>query len=262
MKDVALSHLLDIARCAAEAAGKHALANKHRRKETNETFAHDIKLVLDVECQTVAEAVIAAEFPNHNVLGEEGSRHEHISNYEWVIDPIDGSLNYSHGFPYWCASVAVRHHEKVVAGCIFAPEFGKYFTAHREGPAQLNGEPIRVADTRQLADSLIFSGLSKNLQSGNPAHFDLVQKLAVSTRKIRVNGAAALDLCHVAEGAGDGYVEPGIHLWDYAAAGLIAEQAGATLEVFPRSDLPETYGVLCTNEHLFNPLRAIYTRYF
>ena len=125
MNDVALSHLLDVALCAAEAAGKHALANKHRRTEINETYAHDIKLVLDIECQKIAEDVIASEFPNHNVLGEEGSRKNNISSYEWVIDPIDGTVNFAHNLPYWCSSVAVRYNEKVLAGCVFAPELGK-----------------------------------------------------------------------------------------------------------------------------------------
>lgn len=262
MKDIALPHLLDTAICAAEAAGKHALANKHRRTETKETFAHDVKLVLDVECQKIAEEVIASEFPSHSILGEEGSRRSNASSYEWVIDPIDGTLNYTHGFPYWCASVAIRFNGKVVAGCVFAPEFDKYFTAHIEEPAKLNGEPIRVGDTQRLEESLMFCGLSKHIDSRDPTNFDFFKKLALSTCKLRINGAAALDLCHVAEGLGDGYVETGIHLWDFAAAGLIAEQAGASLSIFPRPDKDGTYGVLCSNERLINPLRKIYTHYF
>jgi myo-inositol-1(or 4)-monophosphatase len=262
MKDITLSHLLDTALCAAEAAGKHAQANKHRRTETTDTFKHDIKLVLDVECQAIAEEVIASEFPRHSILGEEGSRHNSISNYEWVIDPIDGTLNYSHNFPYWCSSVAVRYNDKVVAGCVYAPELNKFYTAHIEEPAKLNGEPIHTSEERVLEDALIFSGLSKNLQTGTSAHIDFFRKMAVSARKIRVNGAAALDLCHVAEGVGDGYVETGIHIWDYAAAGLIAEQAGGSLALYPRHDVPDTYGVLCANEQLITPLRRIYTHFF
>jgi len=260
MKDIALSHLLDTAICAAEAAGRHALDNKARRTETTETFAHDVKLVLDVECQKIIEEVIGSEFPDHGILGEEGRRKNPASKYDWVIDPIDGTLNYTHDFSYWCVSIAARYHGKVVAGCVFAPEFNKYFTAHIEEEAKLNGEPVHVGNTRQLEEALIFSGLSKNIKTGRDPNFDTFKKLALNTQKVRVNGAAALDICHVAAGSGDGYLETGLHLWDYAAAALIAEQSGARVSSFPRNDAPGVYGVLCANEYLIDALRAIYTK--
>lgn len=260
MKEITLTHLLDVAICAAEAAGNHALKNKHRRTESTETFTHDIKLVLDAECQKIAEEVIASEFPEHGILGEENIRQNSAEAYEWVIDPIDGTMNYTHGFPYWCCSVAVRHNNKVLAGCVHAPEFGDYYTAHIEEPAKRNGEPIRVSETRHLPESLIFTGLSKHLETAKEPHFEMFRMLALNTQKLRINGAAALDLCHVAAGSSDGFFETGIHLWDFAAAGLIAEQAGAELVLFPQKDIPHGYTVLCANEHLINGLRAVHTK--
>ena len=260
MKDISLTHLLDTAICAAEAAGKHALANKDRRTEANETFAHDIKLVLDVECQKIAEEVIAAEFPEHSILGEEGQRESSIEGYEWIIDPIDGTMNYTHGFPYWCASVAVRYHNKILAGCVFAPEFNDYYTAHIEDPAKLNGEPIHASDTEHLDEAMIFTGISKHMQSAPEPHFDRFKMLAMNTRKVRITGSAALDLCNVASGNCDGYFETSIYLWDHAAAGLIAEQAGATLALFPKRREPYGCDVICANKNLIDGLRAIYTK--
>jgi myo-inositol-1(or 4)-monophosphatase len=261
MKDISLTHLLDTAICAAQAAGNHALANKDRRRESSETFAHDVKLVLDIECQKVAEEVIASEFPEHNILGEEDVRQNKDEDYEWIIDPIDGTVNYTAGFPYWCVSIAVRHHTKVLAGCVFAPEFNDYYTAHIEEPAKLNGEPIHASDTQFLEESLIFTGISKHMRSTNEPQFEMFKMLVLNTRKVRIDGSAALDICHVAAGSGDGFFETGIYLWDYAAAGLIAEQAGAAISIYPRRDEAHGTNIICSNPHLMPGLQAIYTKF-
>ena len=258
MKEASLTDLLDVAICAAEAAGKYALANHHRRSEVVETFPHDVKHILDLECQRIAEEIIASEYPEHGILGEESARPNTTGSFEWIIDPIDGTVNYTHGFPYWCCSIAVRQHQKVLAGCVYAPEFEEYYTAHIEAPAKKNGVAISASHTRYLQDALIFTGLSKEFDSDRNAHFDMFRMLAMNTRKLRINGAAALDICHVADGSSDGFYESGVYVWDFAAAGLIAEQAGANLAVYPLKD--DTFTVFCTNEYLIDGLRAIYTK--
>ncbi len=260
MNNIPLTHLLDVAICAAEAAGKHALDNTHRRTEASETFAHDVKLVLDMECQKIAEQIIAQEFPEHGILGEEDERPNLSSAYEWIIDPIDGTMNYTHGLPYWCCSVAVRHQGEVVAGCVFAPVFNDYYTAHAEDVAKLNGAPIRVSETKHLQDAMVLSGLSKHMSSSKEPHFEMFRMLALNTRKVRINGSAALDLCYIAAGNGDGFFEIGIYLWDHAAAGLIAEKAGGVVSVYPQSTGPHCATVLCANEHIIDGLRAIHTK--
>ncbi len=261
MKDIPLSHLLDTAICAAETAGKHALDNKARRKETSEVFNHDIKLVLDLECQRIAEKVIASEFPDHGILGEEDAQPNSATAYEWIIDPIDGTMNYTHDFPYWCCSIAVRHHEQILAGCVYAPEFGDYYTAHIEEPAKCNGAPIHVSDARDLDKALIFTGLSKRMESADDPIFDMFRTLALDTLKLRINGSAALDLCHVAAGSCDGFLETNLYLWDHAAASLIAQQAGAVLSLYPEESELHGVTVLCANENLIDGLRDIYTKY-
>jgi myo-inositol-1(or 4)-monophosphatase len=259
MNELSPALLLDTAICAAEAAGRHALTNKHRRSETSERFKHDVKLVMDLECQRIAEEVLASEFPDHGILGEEDAQPNRATDYEWIIDPIDGTMNYTHDFPYWCCSVAVRHRDRIVAGCVYAPEFDTYYTAHIEEPAKCNGELIRVSDTKTLDQALIFSGLSKQMETAGNAHFEMFRQLALNTQKVRITGAAALDLCHVAAGSCDGFMESTLYLWDYAAAGLIAQQAGAVLAVYPEREALHQASVICANEALIEGLRAIYS---
>ncbi len=262
MKEISLTHLLDTAICAAEAAGKHALANKTRRTESTETFAHDVKLVLDMECQKIAEKVILSEFPEHGILGEEDVRIAPEGDYEWVIDPIDGTMNYTRGFPYWCVSIAVRHNGRMLAGCVFAPESNEYYTAHIEEEAKCNGKAIHVSDTTRMDEAMVFTGISKHMETDQAAHFDTFKALTLNTRKVRINGSAALDMCHVAAGHADGFFEPHLYLWDHAAAGLIAEQAGAAVSLYPLDSEPHACGVICANKNLIDPLRAIHGKCF
>ncbi len=262
MKEIALTHLLDVAICAAEVAGKHALANKARRTEATETFAHDVKLVLDAECQKIAENMILSEFPKHGILGEEDVRQNPAGDYEWIIDPIDGTMNYTHDFPYWCVSIAVRRNGRVMAGCVFAPESNEYYTAHIEEVAKCNGTPIHASDTARMEEAMVFTGISKHMEADQTPHFDTFKALALNTRKVRINGSAALDICHVAAGHADGFFEPHLYLWDHAAAGLIAEQAGAVLSLYPLDNEPHACGVICANKNLIAQLRAIHAKAF
>lgn len=256
------TRLLDTAVRAAKAAGKHALENKHRRTEVNEQFDHDVKLVLDVECQHVVEEVVTAAFPDHGILGEEGESINPDSDYEWIIDPIDGTVNFTHGNAYWCCSVAVRRGDEIVAGCVYAPEYDKCFTACIDGPAQCNGKPIRVSETAKLEEAMILTGLSKHLTDPESMAFDGLRQLAVKTQKLRINGAAALDMCQVAAGSCDGSIEGCLFLWDHAAAGLIAQRAGAKLKLYPEPEELHRTAVLCANEHLIDELDEIYNRSF
>lgn len=259
MNEPSLSHLLDVAIASAKAAGNHALNNKARRKETNETFDHDVKLVLDVESQKKAEEVIINAFPDHGILGEEDATPNQASEYEWIIDPIDGTMNFSHGFHYWCSSVAVRKNGKIVAGCVYAPDEEACYSAHIEDVAKRNGEPIQVAQTETLKKSLICTGLSKEIEVAPELYFGRFQKLTLGTKKLRLMGAAALDLCKVADGTADGFFEGSIYLWDYAAATLIVERAGGITEIFEDIQPAGSATVVASNKQIFDDLKSIYT---
>lgn len=246
---------IETAVAAARAAGRHALENRHRRTEMVERSAHDIKLALDIECQRKAEAVIARACPNPRVLGEEGRAGTGEEAPVWVIDPIDGTVNFSHGMPVWCSSVAVLQDGEALAGAVFVPEWNELYTATREGPAELNGAAVRVSETNVLSDAMILTGLSKHMDS-HPEALRFLASIAARAQKTRVMGAAAVDICHVACGRADGYYESSIYLWDVAAAGLVARRAGGRTSIL-RSFSPLHFQYLCTNGRIHAELETL-----
>jgi len=257
MKNPTHQQLLEVCIEAAKIAGEHALDNLHRREEIIERFDHDVKLVMDRECQTIAEGIIHSHFPDHAVLGEEGViEKEHA--FEWVIDPVDGTANYTRGFPYWCCSIAVRRDDKVLAGCIFVPVLNECYSATADGPALCNGEPIQVSNVPTLAKATFFAGLTKDIDPRAIAFFG---DMAPRVSKIRMLGSAAIDICHVACGRSDGYFEAGLYLWDIAAAGLIAERAGALISEWPRK---EEHGIryLCTTPAIHAEIKTTAEKHF
>ena len=229
-----LEDLLACAVSAARSAGNYALQNKNRRTEVVSMSSHDVKLRLDIECQERAESVIHAAFPEHSIIGEETStgatRADAGSEFEWIIDPIDGTLNFSHGLPCWCCSVAVRHHDDIVVGAVFAPEPDELYTAAVDRPALRDGSPIHVSDTDRLSRSIVFTGLDTSVRPNLPP-FALFEKIACNAQRARIMGSAALDTCRVACGHAEGYFESGIYIWDIAAAGLIVQRAGGKAEI-------------------------------
>lgn len=228
--------LLETAVTAARAAAGHAASNRHRRHEVAARSRHDVKLNLDLEAQNAASEIILRRFPSHEILAEEDTaRRERRSEFQWIIDPIDGTVNFSHGLPQWCSSVAVRRDDTVVAGAVYAPDVNELYTAYADGAALLNGKPVRVSTVARLDEAIVFTGLDKKIDPAlKPFHY--FEKIALNTQKARVMGAAALDICHVACGQGDGYFEAGIYIWDIAAAALVVQRAGGTVEIMRQLD--------------------------
>lgn len=249
--------LLDVCIEAARTAGGYALSHLCRREEVAQSFVHDVKLVMDSECQRIAEKIIHRYFPDHAILGEEGliARDHPV---EWVIDPIDGTSNYMRGLPSWCCSIAARHHREALAGCVFVPVLNECYAATVDGPALCNGHRIRASEISTLGKASFFTGLTKDVDPRSLAFFcDMAPRVS----KIRMIGSAAIDLCHVACGRSDGYFEAGLYLWDIAAGRLIAERAGAVCTVWPRQ---EEYSVrlLCANPHLYPAARERVEKHF
>ena len=232
MKPVALKSALAVSVKAARAAGKVMRANWHQPKRVNSAEAHDIKLELDVQCQALIEKILAAAFPQIPVLGEEGSTGDTAAEYRWVIDPIDGTVNYFFGMPHACVSIALQRHAKSVVGVIYDPFTDEIWTTTKGAPTRLNGKIIRVSQRSQLNDCIIAMGFSKsqdNLKKSLP-HLIRISKQA---KKIRIMGSAALELAYVASGRLDAYIERTINLWDVAAGSLLVENAGGEFYVLP-----------------------------
>lgn len=256
---------LDLLACAVEAAtvaSTHAMTNRSRRREVLQAYHHDVKLLLDGECQRKAEEVIRGAYPAHAVLGEEDpepSEPAQVPEYRWVIDPIDGTVNFSHGLPFWCCAVAVQRRGQTVAGAVVAPEAGERYTAARGQPAHGNGRPLAVSTTGRLAEAMVMTGLDKLVEYKLPS-FAVFTRLAAAARKARVMGCAALDMCRVASGQADGYFEAGIYLWDVAAAGLVVECAGGCYEVVDRLPQPYRLCSLATNGRIHAEMRELVTQ--
>ena len=229
-KNISPKQALAAAVEAAHAAGEVMRKHFHRPKKINESYQHDIKLELDVRCQKLIERRLRAAAPQYALLGEEGVTGDPNSTDRWVVDPIDGTVNFTYGIPHACVSIALQHRLsadqfETVAGVVYDPFTDETYTAIQNGPAKLNGKTIHVSDRARLDEAIISIGFAKSAESLEkmlPQFNELVHKV----RKIRIMGAAALAMVYVAAGRFDAYVEGGIRLWDIAAGGLILERAG------------------------------------
>ena len=237
---VNLNKTLAVAVLAAKAAGAIMRKNLRQEKKANEVTSHDIKLELDVLCQKLIEKKLAAAFPKITVLGEEGDYSLADAEYRWVVDPIDGTVNFAYGIPHACVSIALQVQGpkskvqsleaaapsyQTLVGVIYDPFQDELWTAMRGQPARLNGKVIHVSQRRKLADCVVTVGFAKSAESLEASLPSFIW-LARRVRKIRIMGAAALGLTYVATGRLDAYIERGVSIWDVAAGGLILECAG------------------------------------
>jgi myo-inositol-1(or 4)-monophosphatase len=222
---------------AARSVGELMRRHLHGNKRANSVTQHDIKLELDVRSQKLIERILHSAFPQVALLGEEGIAGDPNAEYRWVVDPIDGTVNFAYGIPHACVSIALqkramapglRRYEdgfETLVGVVYDPFCDELWTAIQGGPARMNGKTIKVSQRRKLNEAIVSIGFAKtaeNLEATLPYFIELVHQV----RKIRIMGAAALALTYVASGRFDAYIERGIRLWDIAAGGLILECAG------------------------------------
>jgi myo-inositol-1(or 4)-monophosphatase len=239
---------------AARAAGKMMRDNLRSVKKINEATQHDIKLELDVRCQKRIERELRRTCPKIPILGEEGILGDPEAAVRWVVDPIDGTVNFSYGIPHACVSIALQRQVsgsefqvssstkraakletrnpkpktplfESVIGVVYDPFTDELWTAIRGQRSRLNGRVIRVSQRKKLNESIVALGFAKQRSTLNkmlPTFNGLIHRV----RKVRIMGAAALSLVYVATGRMDAYLEYGLRLWDIAAGGLIVECAG------------------------------------
>jgi myo-inositol-1(or 4)-monophosphatase len=223
---------------AAKAAGKLIRQNRHAAKKINTATRHDIKLELDVRCQKRIETVLQSVFPDVPILGEEGVVGDASAPCRWVVDPIDGTVNFAYGIPHACVSIAlqsqaanrgqpfrVAENYQTCVGVVYDPFCDELWTAVRGGRARLNGRIIRVSRRAALGEIIISLGFAKREETMRRM-LPTFNRLIHRVRKIRIMGAAALAMVYVASGRLDAYTEYGLRLWDIAAGGLIVECAG------------------------------------
>ena len=240
--------LLDSAIAAARASGAVQRENFETELGVGEMLTYDIKLELDVRCQRLISDLLLADFPDSCVLGEEGSEGDQSAELQWIVDPIDGTVNYFYGIPHFCTSIALRRRGEIILGVIYDPMQDELFTVEKGGGARKNGKLIHVSQRSTLSEAVIIVGFSKSKESiriGGERYL----RLAHQVRKTRMLGSAALAMAYIAAGRLDAYVEETISLWDIAAGWLMIEEAGGCVTIIGDTEAPK-FSICATNGHL------------
>lgn len=226
--------LLAFARQCAREAGKIQLAyfrGAHLNVETKFNL-HDVVTVADKESERYLIDAIAKSYPQHAVLGEESGMHAGHSDYCWVIDPLDGTTNYSQGLPVFTVSIALQYRGETLLGVVYAPYLDEMYEACRGRGASLNGHPIRVSTKSETARSVVATGFPIDKDRNPDNNLDNLSRILPRVRGVRRMGSAAYDLCSVAAGFLDGYWELNLHEWDVCAGILIVTEAGGEVRSF------------------------------
>lgn len=237
---------LALATHAALEAGK--LLRKHFGSDSvvDEASAHDIKLALDRESQDLITAILLGARPGDALYGEEGIAGNQDSDRQWIVDPIDGTVNFFYGIPHFCVSIALREAGEITVGVIHDPMVGETWTVEKGGPAMLNGQPIQTSKRDTLAESILFVGCGKDdaaLRTG----MDRFQRASLRARKMRMMGSAALGMAYIASGRLDAYIESRISLWDIAAGKLLVEAAGGSVELTAVPGHADAWSIVASN---------------
>ncbi|MBM3857472.1 MAG: inositol monophosphatase [Verrucomicrobia bacterium] len=251
------SQHLSVAREAALAAGellRDQALHHHDDIVVDAAEAHDIKLELDRRCQSLIEKMVLRSFPDFAIYGEEGVSGNPDAEYQWIIDPIDGTVNFFYGIPHFAISIALRYKKEIVLGVIYDPMRNELWEAARGGTVTLNGHPIHVSRRTQLSETAVSVGLSKTAATIEQAAPQFLKMLS-SVRKCRLMGSATLDIAYVACGRLDAYIENQISLWDIAAGVVMVEMAGGIVELKPHPTEPDKYSIVACSAPIREQLK-------
>lgn len=250
-----LNELLDLATRAADLSADFLQRGwSSRSVVATKSSSTDIVTQMDQGSETLLVDTILAERPDDGFLGEEGSNRAGTSGVTWVLDPLDGTVNYLYGFPAWAVSVAAVIDDQPVVGVVNAPALGTVWRGVAGGSAEANGEVMHVGGATDLTASLVATGFGYEADV-RAAQGAVIAGLLPSIRDIRRAGAAAVDMCWVAQGVVDAYFERGTHLWDRAAAMVICEASGARvggIDAGPATDAM----TIAANPVVFEQLRG------
>jgi len=220
--------------------------------------ASEIVTEADIESEKQIISCIRSRFPEHAILSEEGGLQESASEYTWIIDPLDGTVNFAHRVPIFCISIALTFQNVVVLGIILNPVNGELFSAIKDQGAFLNGKAINVSSTKAVSESLLVTGFPYNLrQILKPVmiRYENCLKVAQGVRRI---GSAALDLCYVACGRFEAFWEQNLRPWDTAAGALLTTEAGGTVTTFSnRPFTPDKKEILATNGQIHHEMISL-----
>jgi myo-inositol-1(or 4)-monophosphatase len=261
--------MLETAIEAAAEAGKLLRKTFGTQLAVNQATHYDIKLEIDEQSQKLITRVILADFPDHCILGEEGVTGRTNADVRWVVDPLDGTVNYFYGIPHYAVSIAAQVKTttrgtgatttpgvvaavpaapawETVAGVVLDPELDELFATAKGKPAMLHGHPIHASNRTQLSESIVAMAFFKSTETINRG-LEGFSHAIHKVRKMRLMGAAALDIAYVACGRYDAYIEHGVRLWDITAGKLLVENAGGCADVKPHGDVEHAFDVRMWN---------------
>ncbi len=228
-------HFLKVATSIALESGRIQLASLGRVREVR--FKSDINLVTEVDgrCEGMIPRRLRKAFPGHDILTEEAGilqKGKDRSEFRWIVDPLDGTTNYAHGYPLFCTSIALEYRGEVILGVVYDPNHRELFCAIRGEGAFRNRRRIHVSKTRRLRRSLLSTGFAYNVREADDNNFSHFWNFIMLSQAVRRDGVAAVDLCYVACGRYDGFWELGLWPWDVAAGALIVLEAGGRVSGF------------------------------
>ena len=257
MTDPLLSELLDLALEAARRAGELLRDGRPADLGVAATKSSPIDVVteMDIAAEKLITGFLSERRPEDGFLGEEGASTAGTSGVRWVIDPLDGTVNYLYGLPTWAVSIAAERDGEAVVGVVGAPMRGETYRAVLGGGAFANDKPVRCRPAAPLDQSLVSTGFNY-VATVRSHQADVAQRLIPRLRDIRRSGSAAVDLCDVAAGRLDGYYERGLHPWDLAAGDLIAREAGALTGGRP-GQRPSYDLTVAASPGVFEPLQSL-----
>ncbi len=249
--------LLTIAVRAARKAGDFVLRESNHIKAIDSKSTHDYVTNVDTAAEQLIIETISDSYPTHSYLGEESGQ-TGDSEYQWVIDPIDGTTNFIRKIPHWAISIACKHKGKTQVGVVFDPSKNELFTAVRGRGAQVDGKKMRVSNTKGLEHALLATGFPFRNESKLEKYLEIFGKLFPHCSDMRRAGSAALDLAYVAAGRMDGFWEYGLSPWDTAAGALLVQESGGMIsDLQGNPKFEESNSILAANPKAFKTMLKI-----
>lgn len=227
-----MKDFMTVAREAALKAGGLLRENIHGIREIS--YKGDINLVteMDMRSERAVVELLLAFFPEHGIIAEEETKIQSGSGFTWIIDPLDGTTNYAHGYPCFSVSIALEQEGEIILGVVYDPMRDELFSAQKGQGAFLNSKTIRVSGEDTLIKSLLATGFPYDRKVSEKNNLDYFHDLLMASQEVRRDGSAALDLCSVASGRFDGFWELKLKPWDVAAGSLIVREAGGRVSDF------------------------------
>jgi myo-inositol-1(or 4)-monophosphatase len=257
--------MIELAIESARSASKILMENfgKISLEDIKEKDKNDFLTYVDEQSENTIIKNILHVFPDHSILAEESGLKKHSSDYEWIIDPLDGTKNFISDIPFFSISIGLRYKDQVQLGVVLDPVRNELFHAQRDGGAYLNGKRIQVGNRSHLEECLLATGFPFKKKHYLSSYVKCFQDIFQKSSGIRRMGSAALDLAYVAAGRFDGFWELGLNPWDMAAGSIIIEEAGGKISDFwgKNSHLTSGY-VTAANKHLHPAMIQIIQRYF